>query len=161
MDLFGVTDLLTRSPTFERAREQISAPGTRPIIGVPDSAKAAAIAALIAGADAPVLVLTARPHRAEALAEEIAVWLGGGLPMLPFPEREALPYERLSPGSDAIRRRLEVLSQLSRGTPAVIVASALAIAQRTLSPAEDARVPQAASNGGERCLKSPCSRLRI
>ena len=136
MDLFGVTDLLTRSPTFERAREQISAPGTRPIIGVPDSAKAAAIAALIAGADAPVLVLTARPHRAEALAEEIAVWLGGGLPMLPFPEREALPYERLSPGSDAIRRRLEVLSQLSRGTPAVIVASALAIAQRTLSPAE-------------------------
>ena len=87
MDLFGVTDLLTRSPTFERAREQISAPGTRPIIGVPDSAKAAAIAALIAGADAPVLVLTARPHRAEALAEEIAVWLGGGLPMLPFPER--------------------------------------------------------------------------
>ena len=47
----------------------------------------------------PILVIAPRPQHAEALVDELAAWLGAdaGRRVLLFPERDALPYERLSP----------------------------------------------------------------
>ncbi|TMG00799.1 MAG: transcription-repair coupling factor [Chloroflexi bacterium] len=56
--------------------------------------------------------------------------------MLLYPERDALPYERLAAAPDIVRDRLRAAAALSTGERCIIVASALAIAQRTLAPGE-------------------------
>jgi len=112
-------------------------PPQRLVLGVSDGAKAATIAALTQGLSWPILVLTARPDRARALVEELAVWLGEPSRVHLFPERDPLPYERLAPDPEAVRDRLRVLALLSAAgdEPApIVVASGQAVAQRTLSP---------------------------
>lgn len=109
----------------------------RLVLGVSDGAKAATIAALAQGLSCPVLVLAARPDRARALVEELAVWLGDEGRVFLFPERDPLPYERLAPDPEAVRDRLRVLALLSAtgdGPAPIVVASSQAVAQRTLSP---------------------------
>jgi transcription-repair coupling factor (superfamily II helicase) len=62
--------------------------------------------------------------------------------VLLFPERDALPFERLTPDPDDVQRRLAVLDALAPSatiTTPIIVACAAAIAQRTLTPGELAR----------------------
>jgi hypothetical protein len=49
--------------------------GTPLLLGLPDGAKAAVVATL-ASTGRPVLVVSPRPDRAAALAEEVASWLG-------------------------------------------------------------------------------------
>ncbi len=78
----------------------------------------------------------AREDRAEALVDELGAWLGGTQPVAPFPQRDALPYERLAPDPEAVRQRLTAISQLADGGRHVVIASAMALAQRTLSPQE-------------------------
>jgi transcription-repair coupling factor (superfamily II helicase) len=109
----------------------------RLVLGVSDGAKAATIAALAEGLSCPVLVLAARPDRARALVEELAVWLGGEDRIFLFPERDPLPFERLAPDPEAVRDRLRVLPLLSapgQGSAPIVVASGQAVAQRTLLP---------------------------
>ncbi|KPJ48858.1 MAG: hypothetical protein AMJ38_04425, partial [Dehalococcoidia bacterium DG_22] len=109
----------------------------RLVLGVSDGAKAATIAALAESLSCPVLVLAARPDRARALVEELAVWLGDPSRLHLFPERDPLPYERLAPDPEAVRDRLRVLPLLSApgdGPSPIVVASGQAVAQRTLSP---------------------------
>jgi len=134
MNLSGLLPLIEDTPLVSRLRQELRSETVRLALGVGDAAKAAAIAALARGRQSPVLVVVARPDRAEALAEELAVWLGEPGRVLLFPERDALPYERLAPDPETVRDRLRALSALSLEGPPVIVASALALAQRTLSP---------------------------
>ena len=115
-----------------RERVDASRPGPT-VLGVTDGAKAAVVATFARGAHAPTLVLVPKPPQALDLAEELAAWLGGALPVLPFPERDALPYERLVPDPEALRDRLRALQALGAGRPGVVVASGVALAQRTLS----------------------------
>src|SRR5512134_48667 len=147
MDLTGITKTLAQSPSFVRLRDALAA--DRTTAGVADAARAPAIAAAVLGTDAPVLVLTSKEARGDRLADELAAWLGDTVPILTFPERDALPYERLAPGTDTLRDRLQVLAALRERRPAVIVACALAVAQRTLSPAEARESLHKLEVGGE------------
>ncbi len=105
-------------------------------LGVPDPAKPPVIAAIGRRHRAPVVVVTARPQRALNLADELRAWLGDGASVLLFPERDALPYERIQPDPLSVHERLRALHALAGATraPLVVVASALALAQRTLAP---------------------------
>ncbi|MGB2696124.1 MAG: transcription-repair coupling factor, partial [Dehalococcoidia bacterium] len=103
------------------------------VLGATDAAKAAVVAALARGADGPVLVVTAKPPQALELTEELGAWLGAALPVLPFPERDAIPYERLTPDPEALRDRLHGLQTVRAGKPCVVVAAGVALAQRTLA----------------------------
>ena len=110
--------------------------GTPLLLGLPDGAKAAVVATL-ASTGRPVLVVSPRPDRAAALAEEVASWLGDSERVYLFPEREALPYERLAPDPLVLRDRLRTLYALRDALgPLVVVASGQAVAQRTLAPEE-------------------------
>ena len=102
------------------------------ILGVSEAAKAALVASLARQADAPVLVIVPKPPQALALVEELAAWLGDAVPIRLFPERDTLPYERLLPDPEALRDRLRALESLQRGRRCVVVASGVALAQRTL-----------------------------
>jgi len=123
-----------------------SAAGT--VLGVGDAAKAPVIACLARAASAPALVVVPKPPHALALIEQLEAWLGGTIPVLPFPERDAIPYERLPPDPEALRERLRAVQALSAGEPCVVVASGLALAQRTLPAGEDA--PTLVTRTGDR-----------
>ncbi len=151
MDLSGLLPLIAQSPASGSLRAALDQAAVRETVGVPDSAKAASLAAALYDRQAPVLIITSRMDRAEALAEDLAAWLGAEAAerLLLFPERDALPYERLAPPSGTVRDRLRAVIALANGEPLIIVASAVAVAQRTLSPA-DARESVRALRAGDR-----------
>ncbi|MGQ9571801.1 MAG: hypothetical protein ACUVV3_01215, partial [Dehalococcoidia bacterium] len=142
MKLCGLLPLIRSTSALGEALATLEQGSPRRLVlGVPDGAKAATIAALTEGLAQPIFILTARPDRARALVEELAVWQGDSSRLHLFPERDPLPYERLAPDPEAVRDRLRVLALLS--APAdelapIVVASGQAVAQRTLSPREQA-----------------------
>jgi len=139
MDLSGLLPVIGETATLGRLKEALRGGSARLVAGVNDAAKPAVLAALVRDVDRPVLIVTARPSRAEVLADELAAWLGGEMPVIHFPERDALPYERLSPARETVRDRLNAVVALAEERACVIVTSALALVQRTLSPEDVAR----------------------
>jgi transcription-repair coupling factor (superfamily II helicase) len=133
MDLSRLLSKIEEAPALARLRDALRR-GDRPTVGAPDAAKAVALAALARAAGGPLLALVPREDRAEALAEEISAWLGADTPVTPFPQRDTIPYERLAPDPDAVRQRLSALSLVAGGERRVVIASAMALAQGTLSP---------------------------
>jgi transcription-repair coupling factor (superfamily II helicase) len=148
MDLSGLLPTIEKADGFRELRERLAGGSARLTAGFSDAAKPAALAAALRHQRAPVLIITPRPNRAEALIEELAAWLGDTVPVLPFPERDAMPYERLAPALEVVRERIAAVAALGAGEPVIVVASALAISQRTLSP-EDARTATVTVRKGE------------
>ncbi len=141
MDLSALLPVIDRLAGLDRLRSRIDAATGEPLaLGVSDGAKAAVLAAIAHDASRPIIVIVPKPHHAEALAEELTAWLGGaaGERVRVFPERDALPYERLAPAPEDVRRRLDALDALAHAADAapIIVACAQAVAQRTLTPNE-------------------------
>ena len=134
-----MADLSRLLPPIEEAcglralRERLDASREALVLGVTDAAKGSVIAGTADLERGPLLVVAPKPMRALALIEELELWLGDAVPVLPFPERDALPYERLAPDPEAIADRLRAIEALHTGTPCVIVGSAVALAQRTLA----------------------------
>src|SRR5207302_7646412 len=56
--------------------------------------------------------------------------------VVPFPERESMPYEAGSPSASAVHQRLLALWRLRDGEPIAVVASLRAVMQWTLPPAD-------------------------
>jgi transcription-repair coupling factor (superfamily II helicase) len=135
MDLSAILPQLRGTASFQRIAAALQT-GRSLTLGVGDAAKAAALAAIAGEREGPVLIVTTRTDRAEALAEELSAWLGASSEVLAYPERDALPYERMAAAPDIVRDRLRAASALGAGEPRIVVASALALAQRTISPGE-------------------------
>ena len=136
--LRALTERLNRDPGFVsmlgRAAGAIAvAEGARPFV-------AAGLAAQ--GSRKPVLVVTATAHEAERFTDDLATWLGADRVAL-FAAWETLPFERVSPATETMGRRLAVLAALQSpqsqdpGPPEVIVAPIRSLLQR-LSPAAGA-----------------------
>ena len=82
----------------------------------------------------PVLVVTPRPREARHLQDQLLAW---GDDTIIFPEPDSLPYERLASDPFTIQQRIKALSTLNAGDEApLIIASAHAIAQKTLPPSD-------------------------
>ena len=128
------------------------AEGARPFV-------AAGLATL--GSRTPILVVTATANEAERYAEDLRAWLGEGQVAL-FAAWETLPFERVSPATETMGRRLAVLEALKPGSgtgepaaeagvPEVIVAPIRALLQR-LSPDACAPAPSVLRVArGDRC----------
>lgn len=148
MDLSALLPLIDRAVGLDRLRERLRAQRTV-MAGVPDGAKAAVIAALAWTDARPLLVVTPKPQHADALADELRAWLGGqAARVMVFPERDALPYERIAPDPADVIDRLAAVEAFAAGAPAVVVACAAAIAQRTLTPDELRRASVRVERGG-------------
>jgi transcription-repair coupling factor (superfamily II helicase) len=108
--------------------------------GVADGFEAFALSSAIAEAapDRPLLFVARDGQRLPAIIEALA-FAAPDLPVLEFPAWDCLPYDRISPGSDAAARRLDALSAMAalRKAPhrAVILTTANALLQR-IPPAE-------------------------
>ena len=121
-------------PTIEAAcgLSALRPSGEPLVLGVSDAGKAPVVAGLARATDAPTLVIVPKPPQALTLIEELAAWLGEALPVVAFPERDTFPYERILTDPEAFRDRLRALQALRSGQPCIVVASGVAIAQRTL-----------------------------
>ena len=153
MDLSALLPLIDETVALDRLRRRMA--GAEPVmLGVSDGAKAAVLAALASDGEfarRPIVVVVPRPQHAEALADELASWLGaaGASRVVLYPERDALPYERLMPDPEDVRRRLQALDALAAASvsPPIVVACAEAIAQRTIAPAAVRRAAVAVVRG--------------
>ncbi|MDE0322202.1 MAG: transcription-repair coupling factor [Acidimicrobiaceae bacterium] len=113
-------------------------------IAVAEGARPFVVAGLATlGSRIPILVVTATANEAERYAADLRTWLGEGQVAL-FAAWETLPFERVSPATETMGRRLAVLEALKPrsgpgeqvaefGVPEVIVAPIRALLQR-LSP---------------------------
>ncbi len=133
--LSGLLEVLAHEPTLARAIRALEAEEPARM-ALPRSAWSFWIAALARQAPAPVLIATGTAERAQALAQDLALWLGPER-IHRLPEPPALPYER-APWPPEIRaERLTALAAMAglNGDPApVVVASARALRLRTLPP---------------------------
>jgi transcription-repair coupling factor (superfamily II helicase) len=131
IDLSSLLGHIRSAPALASLRE--AARSRRPLtVGVADAARATAIALLARDSDTTTLVVTARERGAERLVEELRAWLGDDGRVLYFPERDALPYERLASDPETVQARLAAVRAAAGSAPVVIVSPALALAQRTM-----------------------------
>ncbi len=110
----SVTRPLAESSPLQRLLSQVREYEDVPNLALPRPARLAAVAALYAGLNVPLLLITDRSDHALALLDELSLWLPSpAIPRLHFPEPTSLYYERI-PWSDSTRReRLHVLTHLA------------------------------------------------
>ncbi len=136
MSLGGLLPLLADRPESRRLRAQLAA-------GVTEAAKPYLVASLVAAANGPVLYVVRDAEVAEPVAEALRGLLGRSVPVYVYPDRDALPYERLMPDTLAVQGRMSALTALTRPQgPLVVVCSARALTQPVLPPAEFAAALQ-------------------
>ena len=108
------------------------------VLRVPASARAAHLAVRRAWLPPaiPMVMVARTDEEAHRLADDLAAWVGSAHVRI-LPERAALPLERALPEHDESAERLSVLATLAEGRAGlIVVAPLLALAQRTLSPAQ-------------------------
>ena len=126
MTLSGLVELVASDPTI--AASIADARGGRPRsldLTAPEALRPLLVAALASGSGRSALLITSTYREAENAAAALASLLGED-EVAYYPAWETLPHERLSPRSDTVGRRLQVLRRLA-GTdelpaPRVIVA---------------------------------------
>ncbi len=114
MSLRGLLLLLAARPEFGRLRERI-APGARsPLLtGVGEAARPYLVATLAAELARPVLYVVRESEAVAPTADALSVLLGRETPVLPYLDRDALPYERLMSDADTVRTRMRALMALA------------------------------------------------
>ena len=86
------------------------------IVAVPESARSVVLAALAELSTSPtVLVATATAREAEQLVHDLAPFLGSDAVEL-LPAWETLPFERVSPATETMGRRLRTMWRLRNGS---------------------------------------------
>ena len=113
------------------------------IVAVPEAARALALAALCELGSAPVtLVVTPTAREAEQLCHDLAAFVGNEQVEL-LPAWETLPYERVSPATETMGRRLRAMWHLRHCVaagrrPSLVVTPVRALLQRLGPKVEDA-----------------------
>jgi len=120
------------------------------VVAVPEVARPFALAGLAQlSSRSPMVVAVPTTTEAERLASDLGAFLGEG-EVAVFPAWETLPFERVSPSTEAMGRRLRCMWELRRASraggegragagrgPSVIVAPARALVQRLGPHVED------------------------
>jgi len=133
--LAELTALLAADPVVAAATGGVARP-----VAVPDPARAIFAATLAATtARRPVVLAVPTAVEAERLAADLAAFVDDdGIEL--FPAWETLPFERVSPATDTMGRRLRVIWRLRAGgdrLPQLIVAPVRALVQRLGPHVED------------------------
>ena len=175
--LAALPSALRREPAFAQVLGRSSA-----VLAVAGPAQAVVLAALARLSERrPLFVITATGSDAERLAGDLACFVSGAGtadqdgtgavvgavadPVAVLPAWETLPFERISPETATMGRRLALLWHLTRpegddnpGRPRVIVASIRAVLQR-LAPFEHAAMPLVVRLGDQLDVDQTVARL--
>ncbi len=151
--LSGVLSLLAEVPSFRLLLRYLQAPAG-PLLLAPllEAPRPLLAAFLHAHQDRPLLFLTAGAEAAQRFYEAVRLYSPTPGAVFLFPAADIRPYERMAPDIGIVAQRLGVLEALSRwgaagGTPPLVIASARAILQPTLSPADFAASYQVIRQG--------------
>ncbi len=159
MSLVGLTPLLTARPEFRRLRERLagigaaSASQTQPptLAGVSEAARPYLVAGLAQTQGAPTLYVVRDDEQVGAMVETLTALVGRDIPVLPYLDRDALPYERLIPERDAVQSRMRALTALTAAAndprPLIVVCPARALTQPLMPRDEFARFTLALEPG--------------
>jgi transcription-repair coupling factor (superfamily II helicase) len=98
--------------------------------GLPSSAAPVLLTWLAQRSSRPILALAADPEMA---FNETRAWFGEEVACVVFPAVETLPFDRLAPDEETVRRRLQAIDALSRPGPLVCFSSWSAMTRPTLS----------------------------
>ncbi|MFY1636016.1 transcription-repair coupling factor [Solwaraspora sp. WMMB335] len=173
--LAGLLSAALADPALARVRD-LARVATRDCDGLdvtaPPALRPFTVAAVAGGAQAggagrPVLAVTATSREADDLAAALGDLLPAGQVAV-FPSWETLPHERLSPRSDTVGRRLEVLRRLAHpqaesahgvtGALRVVVAPVRSVLQPQLKGLGDL-APVLLTPGGEASPQEVVDRL--
>lgn len=110
----------------------------RTLVDMPEAVRSVIIAAAAERHKGPVLVLTSRRDRADALASAVSEYLPAGISLDRWAAPDAHPYEQLPIDSEASIQRVEVLNKLltAPDVPSVIIVPVHALIQLLMSPDE-------------------------
>ncbi|MBT5774783.1 MAG: transcription-repair coupling factor [Dehalococcoidia bacterium] len=147
MDLSPALSLLEAVQPLTEVYAHLDA-GERVTLGTPDAGKAVTAALLWRRTRKPTLLIVARETDAQSYAEQLAAWTGGAAFL--YPSHGTMPYQREAPNREVVADRLRTLAAIAGGTPVgapLIVASAGAVASRTLAPSDLSRGPGTISTG--------------
>ena len=133
MTLSGLVDLVAADPTIAPSVDDARRGLLRALdLTAPEALRPVLVAALAAGSGRPALLITSTYREAEATTAALASLLGDER-VAYYPAWETLPHERLSPRSDTVGRRLQVLRRLAGNdelpAPDVIVAPVRSVLQ--------------------------------
>ena len=138
MTLKGLLTLLTQRPEFRRLVQQLhEAEGLPAITGITEAARPYVIAALASALQQPLLVVLASETQANLVADTLKILVQRPEDVLYFPDRDALPYERLISDALTTQQRMNTLICLTeRDRNPIVVCSARALTQPVIPPQE-------------------------
>ena len=123
-------------PGFDRLSERL-ANGASETASVSHSGTALLLGALREELKRPMLVIAPRLDDARRLLDQLTLYLGDDDAVLPLPEPDVLPFERMTVDASTNNRRLMALNALAHASsndPPVVVASTAAALRKTLPP---------------------------
>jgi transcription-repair coupling factor (superfamily II helicase) len=124
-------ELINALPARSRLEAWWSAPAAQlDAHGLPSSALPVVAAWLAMRARRPVLALVQDP---EGSFQEAGAWFREDIRTVVFPAVETLPFDRLAPDEETVRRRLEAVDALGSGEPVVCFTSWTAMTRPTLA----------------------------
>ena len=134
MDLSSLGKLLQTAPQYRGLKESLATSPADVRLQVLADASPFALSALWRDLQTPLLVIAPKPEDSRRLYEQIAVWSDDDNGVIHLPETETLPFERLASDADTIHQRLRTMVRLAdrTGPPPLVVASTVAVAQKTL-----------------------------
>ncbi|MCH7735251.1 MAG: hypothetical protein IH961_08565, partial [Chloroflexi bacterium] len=136
MALEPLLQLLAESDELDEIRKGLQREDRDVAATVLDAATSCTIASLWRTLGRPMLVVTPAADMARRLTDQLPMWTGDDEHVYQFAELEILPYERLSPDSQAIHQRIQSLAALTLNrsdSPPLIITSVAAAAQKVLS----------------------------
>lgn len=141
---------------FSTLREHLSVGRRVRTVGLSGAARAWVLARLHEQLGVPLMCVCVDEDAADALADDLAFFLGGSGSlleprMLRLPADEVLPWDELVPDQAVVGQRLGALYHLARGAPvAALVVSARALLKKVIPPATMRRLSRVL-NVGEDC----------
>lgn len=151
-------------PLIDRIGFPKNLAGLAIVDGVPDGYEAFALAAAAGelATDDPIVFVARDGQRLPGIAEALA-FAAPELPVVELPAWDCLPYDRVSPGSDAAARRLDAMARIAslkrRPHRAVVLTTANALLQRMPPPAFVEAAALSAKPGNQLDMKVLIARL--
>jgi len=135
MNLAALSSFLEPVPQFQQLRDDLKRPQVSTTTQVVSDGLPYVLATLWKVLETPMLIVVPRPEQASRLHEQLQAWTGAEDSIHHFPETETQPFERQVTDIETVQQRIRALHALNstEGGPPIVVTSAVALAQRTLS----------------------------
>ena len=135
MNLAALSSFLEPVPQFQQLRDDLKRPQVSTATQVVSDGLPYVLATLWKVLETPMLIVVPRPEQASRLHEQLQAWTGAEDSIHHFPETETQPFERQVTDIETVQQRIRALHALNatEGGPPIVVTSAVALAQRTLS----------------------------